>query len=99
MKILSNKEAETLFDCIMTMYLVGGDSVRQQAMREETDMKTILRRNRILTEQMMDAAHILKGMFGMQLAMKIQEQVSAERLKRLEEEQAKKDKLDELCVK
>ena len=83
----------------MTMYLVGGDSVRQQAMREETDMKTILRRNRILTEQMMDAAHILKGMFGMQLAMKIQEQVSAERLKRLEEEQAKKDKLDELCVK
>lgn len=99
MKILSNKKAETLFDCIMTMYLVGGDSVRQQAMREETDMKTILRRNRILTEQMMDAAHILKGMFGMQLAMKIQEQVSAERLKRLEEEQAKKDKLDELCVK
>ena len=80
----------------MTMYLVGGDSVRQQAMREETDMKTILRRNRILVEQMMDAAHILKGMFGMQLAMEIQKQVSEERLKRLEEEQAKKDTLDSL---
>ena len=80
----------------MTMYLVGGDSVRQQAMREETDMKTILRRNRILVGQMMDAAHILKGMFGMQLAMEIQKQVSEERLKRLEEEQAKKDTLDSL---
>ena len=80
----------------MTMYLVGGDSVRQQAMREETDMKTILRRNRILVEQMMDAAHILKGMFGMQLAMEIQKQLSEERLKRLEEEQAKKDTLDSL---
>ena len=80
----------------MTMYLVGGDSVRQQAMREETDMKTILRRNRILVEQMMDAAHILKGMFGMQLAMEIQKQFSEERLKRLEEEQAKKDTLDSL---
>ena len=80
----------------MTMYLVGGDSVRQQAMREETDMKTILRRNRILVEQMMDAAHILKGIFGMQLAMEIQKQLSEERLKRLEEEQAKKDTLDSL---
>ena len=80
----------------MTMYLVGGDSVRQQAMREETDMKTILRRNRILVEQMMDAAHILKGMFGMQLAMEIQKQLSEERLKRLEEDQAKKDTLDSL---
>ena len=80
----------------MTMYLVGGDSVRQQAMREETDMKTILRRNRILVEQMMDAAHILKGMFGMQLAMEIQKQLSEEHLKRLEEEQAKKDTLDSL---
>jgi len=94
MKILTKEQTERLFDDIMTINLIGSESVKEQAIGDKTpDIRTSIRRQRILTERMADAVYLIKGTFGMHLAMAIQEKWNADKLKQLEDEEAKNDEL------
>jgi hypothetical protein len=94
MKILTKKQTERLFDDLMTINLIGGESVKEQTIgSERPDIRDLILRQRILIERTADAVYLLKGMFGMRLACEIQNQWNAAKLKQLEDEEAKNDEL------
>lgn len=95
MKILSKKKAEALFDDLMTLHLIASESLKDHMLNEKPDVKSLIRQHRIILERCMDAACILKGMFGVRLAYYIRKTYDEQRLKQLEEDEAKKDNLDD----
>lgn len=95
MKILSKKEMESLFDDLMTLHLIASESLKDHMLNEKPDVKSLIRQHRIIIERCMDAACILKGMFGVRLAQYIRKTYDEQRLKQLEEDEAKKDNLDD----
>lgn len=95
MKILSKKKAEALFDDLMTLHLIASESLKDHMLNEKPDVKSLIRQHRIIIERCMDAACILKGMLGIHLAYNIRKTYDEKRLKQLEEDEAKKDNLDE----
>jgi hypothetical protein len=95
MKILSKKQVEALFDDLMTLHLISSESIKDHMLNEKPDVKSLLRQHRIIAERCADAAYILKGIFGIRLAYIIRKTYDEKRLKQLEEDEAKKDNLDE----
>ena len=95
MKFLTKKKAEALFDDLMTLHLIASESLKNHMVNEKPDVKSLIRQHRIIIERCMDAAYILKGMFGIHLAYNIRKTYDEKRLKQLEEEEAKKDSLDD----
>jgi hypothetical protein len=94
MKILSKKQTEALFDDLMTLHLIASESIKDHMLNEKPDVKSLLRQHRIIMERVANAAYTLKGMFGMREAYYIRKAYDEKRLKQLEEEEAKKDSLD-----
>ena len=95
MKILTKKKAEALFDDLMTLHLIASEALKDHMLNEKPDVKSLIRQHRIILERCFNAACILKGMFGIRLAYNIRKTYDEKRLKQLEEEEAKKDSLDE----
>ena len=96
MKILTKKKAEALFDDIMTLHLIASESNRMLMMNEKPDVKALIRTSRIITERCADAAYTLKGIFGIKVAQEIYTQYNEARMKKMVDEEAKKDTLDEI---
>ena len=96
MKVLSKKKVEALFDALMNLHLIGSESVKEQAIHQDIDVRTSLRRQRMMVHSAADAAYILKGFFGMRVLQLTHEKYNAEMLKRMEAEEAKKDTLGDV---
>lgn len=96
MKILSRKKVEELFDDLMVLNLIANESTKQQIMGLKPEVKDLIRQQRIIIERCANAVYILKGMFGLELAMHIQTKYNETRLSDILKKEAMNDKLDEI---
>lgn len=83
MKILTKNKQKELMHDLLTLYTLGSDGLKAVGTRQEdkmTPMQALLRQQK-MTAAAMNAAHILRGKYGMQLM------IAVEKRKQEEEEQ------------
>ncbi len=73
MKLLTKKKQKELMHDLLTLYTLGSDGLKAVGTKQEDKMTPIqaLRRQQKMTAAAMNAAHILRGMYGMQLLMAV----------------------------
>lgn len=83
MKLLTKKKQKELMYDLLTLYTLGSDGLKAVGTKQEDKITPIqaLRRQLKMTAAAMNAANILRGMYGMQLLMAV------EKRKQEEEEQ------------
>ena len=96
MKILTKKEADSLFEDLMVVTLMATESIRQQMTRHETDIKELIRAHSIVCERSTNAIYTLRGLFGVRVATEMHKQFNEMRRQEELKKEAKNDTLDEI---
>ena len=80
MKLLTKKKQNELMHDLLTLYTLGSDGLKAVGTKQEDKMTPIqaLRRQQKMTAAAMNAAHILRGMYGMQLMMAVEKRKQEE---------------------
>lgn len=74
MKLLTKKQQRQVFDCVITLYLLGSEAIETLATNPTTGrvyMK-LIKKQKKMVDSLLRAADTLRGIYGMQLATNLQ---------------------------
>ena len=80
MKLLTKKKQKELMHDLLTLYTLGSDGLKAVGTKHEDKMTPMqaLSRQQKMTDAAMNAAYILRGMYGMQQMMAVEKRKQAE---------------------